>query len=149
MKLVIRPIQDSHRELGVSHRVVSVIAAELWRLCGGNDELNWLEAELHLGRMVGEARAEASETELLLLRLRVPTTTRAEPPAGRSRRLDHEMWPEPDHAALRRAPTGRREANAVGSLPRKETSVRPERAACSLLDPNVFSAAGRPAMTDH
>ncbi len=84
MKLVIRPIQNPHREIDVTHRLVSAIAAELWRLYGGNEELNWLEAELHLGRMVGEARAAASETELLLIQLRVPTTTRAAPPVGGS-----------------------------------------------------------------
>ncbi|TVQ62776.1 MAG: hypothetical protein EA379_05030 [Phycisphaerales bacterium] len=35
-------------EIDVTHRLVAAIAEELWRACGGNDELNWLEAEQHL-----------------------------------------------------------------------------------------------------
>lgn len=62
MKLVIRPIQDQQRVLDVTHRLVSAIADELWKLYGGNDQLNWIEAELHLQRIVGQARAEARET---------------------------------------------------------------------------------------
>jgi hypothetical protein len=124
MKLVIRPIQDQHRELDVTHRLVSAIAQELWRLYGGNDELNWLEAELHLGRMVGEAHAEASETELLLVRLRVPATTRAEPPAGRSWRLDYEMWPSLDRNTPRKPRAAPREPKAVGISSLIDASTR-------------------------
>lgn len=63
MKLLIRPFQDRQRELDVTHRLVSVIAEELCKLYGGNDKLNWMEAEMHLQRLVREARAEAHETE--------------------------------------------------------------------------------------
>lgn len=124
MKLAIRPIQDPHRELDVTRGLVSAIAEELWRLYGGNDELNWLEAELHLRRIVGEARAEAVETERKLVAPRMPPTARAEPLAGRPRRIDHEVRPGPDRTTLRRAPTVRHEAKTVGPPPRKETSVR-------------------------
>lgn len=63
MRLVIRPIQDKHRELDVTHRLVSAIAEELWRLYGGNETLNWIEAELHLQRIVGEAREASGRSE--------------------------------------------------------------------------------------
>ncbi len=124
MKLVIRPIQDPHRELDVTHRLVSAIAAELWRLYGGNEELNWLEAELHLGRMVAEARADAIDTQMELLARDMPRFTRTEPHTRRPRRIDYPMWPELDRNTPRSAGAARREANAVGLLPRKETSVR-------------------------
>lgn len=64
MKLVIRPIQDPQRELDLTHRLVSAIAEELWKLYGGNEQLNWVEAELHLQRIVGEAGAEAREADV-------------------------------------------------------------------------------------
>jgi hypothetical protein len=61
MKIVIRPIVDPQREIDLTNRLVSAIAEELWRLYGGNDHLNWLEAERHLERIVGEAQHEAAE----------------------------------------------------------------------------------------
>jgi hypothetical protein len=48
MRLVIRPVQEAHRELDITHRLVSAIAEELWRRYGGNEQLNWIEAERHL-----------------------------------------------------------------------------------------------------
>lgn len=61
MKLIIRPVQDAQRELDVTHSIVSAIAEELWRRYGGNEQLNWIEAERHLHRIVREAvgRAQA------------------------------------------------------------------------------------------
>ena len=62
MKIIVRPVVEPQREIDLTHRLVSAIAGELWRLYGGNDQLNWLEAENHLERLLGEARAEARET---------------------------------------------------------------------------------------
>ncbi|HMN41264.1 MAG TPA: hypothetical protein PKE29_10490 [Phycisphaerales bacterium] len=67
MKLLIRTIQEPEREHDVTRRLVAAIAEELWRLYGGNDQLNWLEAELHLQRIVGQARADARETRVILV----------------------------------------------------------------------------------
>ena len=61
MKIIVRPILDPQREIDLTHRLVAAIAEELWRLFGGNDALNWIEAEWHLQRIVAQARAEASE----------------------------------------------------------------------------------------
>jgi hypothetical protein len=57
MKLVIRPVQDAPRELDISYRRVSAIAVRLWRRCGGNEQLNWIEAERHLQRRVAGTRS--------------------------------------------------------------------------------------------
>lgn len=58
MRIIVRPIVDPQSEIDVTRRLVSVIAEELWRIYGGNEQLNWIEAERHLERMVDEARAE-------------------------------------------------------------------------------------------
>lgn len=58
MRLVIRPVQEPSREVDLTHRLTAAIADELWRLYGGNDQLNWLEAEMHLGRIVESVRLQ-------------------------------------------------------------------------------------------
>jgi len=60
MRLVIRPVQDPTREVDLKHRLISAIAEELWRLYGGNEHLNWLEAEMHFGRIIESMRADVS-----------------------------------------------------------------------------------------
>ena len=62
MKVVVRPVIDPQAEIDLTHRLVSAIAEELWKLYGGNEHLNWLEAERHLQRLIGGARDEADET---------------------------------------------------------------------------------------
>jgi hypothetical protein len=62
MKVIVRPVTDPECEIDITQRLVAAIAEELWRLYGGNDELNWIEAECHLERIVGAARAEAKGT---------------------------------------------------------------------------------------
>ncbi len=52
MKIMIRPMQDSLTQVDVTHRVVSAIAHELWERYGGNEQLNWLEAESHVRRLL-------------------------------------------------------------------------------------------------
>lgn len=56
MKIVIRPVLDPRQELDLTHRLTAAIAEELWRTCGGNERLNWLEAERHLEQLIGGAR---------------------------------------------------------------------------------------------
>jgi hypothetical protein len=60
MRIVVRPVMEPQLEIDVTQRLVAAIAEELWRVCGGNDHLNWIEAELHLRRIVGEARIAAA-----------------------------------------------------------------------------------------
>lgn len=65
MKIIVRPILDRQRELDLTHRLVSAIAEELWRLFGGNETLNWIDADWHLQRIVAQARVEARETAVV------------------------------------------------------------------------------------
>ena len=81
MRIVISPVVDPQREIDLTQRLVAAIAEELWRHYGGNEELNWLEAEMHLQGIVGEAKAEARETVIVAARppiaaaeTKVPTT---------------------------------------------------------------------------
>jgi hypothetical protein len=59
MKVIIRPVLEPSREIDLTRRLVEVIAEELWKLYGGNEGVNWLEAEQHLEHIVGSVRAEA------------------------------------------------------------------------------------------
>ncbi len=59
MRLTIRPLAEPRRELDLTHRLVAVIAEELWKRYGGNDTLNWLEAERHLQRLLAGRGARA------------------------------------------------------------------------------------------
>jgi hypothetical protein len=62
MRITIRPILDPRREVDLTHRLTAAIAEELWMLYGGNSQLNWLEAEMHLARIAtpGEAGGAAA-----------------------------------------------------------------------------------------
>lgn len=48
MQLVIRPMLDPRNEIDVTHELVKAVAEELWRRYGGNDVLNWMEAQWHI-----------------------------------------------------------------------------------------------------
>lgn len=48
MRLVIRPMMDPRNEIDVTHQLVKAVAEELWRRYGGNDVLNWMEAQWHI-----------------------------------------------------------------------------------------------------
>lgn len=63
MRILIRPAIDQHCEIDVTKRLVAAIAEELWLHSGGNDQVNWLEAELHLERIIGESRVKAATAE--------------------------------------------------------------------------------------
>ena len=61
MRILIRPMLDPRREVDVTERLVSVIAEELWLRFGGNGQLNWIEAEIHLENLVGGSRTGTME----------------------------------------------------------------------------------------
>lgn len=86
MRLVIRPVHDRLREHDVTRRLVSAIAEELWSLYGGNEHLNWIEAEHHLQRLVEEIRAEARQAQGVCVEpsveLPAPRALAVERPAG-------------------------------------------------------------------
>ncbi|MCC5785356.1 MAG: hypothetical protein JJU33_01490 [Phycisphaerales bacterium] len=53
MRFVIRPTADPQTDVDLTERLTAAIAEELWVRYGGNERLNWFEAELHLQRMLG------------------------------------------------------------------------------------------------
>lgn len=88
MKIIVRPILDPEREIDLTHRLVAAIAEELWRLFGGNDALNWIEAEGHLQQIVAQARGGADETAVVHVAPSVPhqAINRGMRPAQRERK---------------------------------------------------------------
>lgn len=79
MRIIIRPVADRQREIDLTQRLIATIAEELWRLYGGNEQLNWLEAEMHLKRIIGEARAEAEVMDVLLAEASATDVVAVEP----------------------------------------------------------------------
>jgi hypothetical protein len=61
MRITIRPAMEPFRAIDITDRLIAAIADELWRACGGNAQLNWIEAEAHLAAIMGEARQVVSE----------------------------------------------------------------------------------------
>ena len=75
VKSVIHPIRDRQRELEMTNRLVAAISEELWQRYGANGQLGWLKAESHLQRLVGQARAEASEAQRAAVALHIAAAT--------------------------------------------------------------------------
>jgi hypothetical protein len=92
MKIIIHPVVDPRREIDLTNRLVAAIAEELWRLYGGNERLNWLEAERHLERIVGEAQREAAQTVVVAVAPAAPV------------QVDGQREPAACPACPRRAP---------------------------------------------
>lgn len=59
MRVTIRPSAHPAKEIDVTNALVSAVAAELWKHCGGNDVLNWMEAE----RFVHSLAAQEPQAE--------------------------------------------------------------------------------------
>jgi hypothetical protein len=66
MRITVRPMLDPQREIDLTERLVAAIAGEISRTCGGNDQLNWIEAESHLRQLVSDAKAERTRDEDLV-----------------------------------------------------------------------------------
>lgn len=45
MRITIKPSAQPNKEIDITHALVGAVAAELWKAGGGNDVLNWMEAE--------------------------------------------------------------------------------------------------------
>ncbi len=52
MRFIIRPTADPADQVDLTERLTAAIAEELHRRYGGNERLNWFEAELHLQRIL-------------------------------------------------------------------------------------------------
>ena len=62
MRLTIRPMLAPDRELDVTEPVVRAIAGHMAAELGGNEQLNLLEAELHLRRIMRQPGSGAGAT---------------------------------------------------------------------------------------
>lgn len=60
MRITIRPMLAPDRELDVTEHLVQAIAGRMSAELGGNDQLNLLEAQMHLGRILGLAAPDAA-----------------------------------------------------------------------------------------
>ena len=85
MRLVIRPVQDPQREIDLTHRLTAAIAEELWSLYGGNEQLNWVEAELHLQRLVESVRGQVNGEAIEKARAEALDEARRESEVARER----------------------------------------------------------------
>lgn len=74
MKLVGRCAPSPAPAIDPTRPLVEAIAQELWRLYGRNGTLDWAGAELHLGRIVRQARNDLRDSR------RVPPAAPARPP---------------------------------------------------------------------
>src|SRR5262245_54199637 len=52
-RIVLRPMLGPRQGLDVTEAVTRAIAQELWNMHGGNDVMNWLEAERLLNEFLG------------------------------------------------------------------------------------------------
>ena len=96
MRIVIRPSTAPDRELDITQALVAAVAAELWKTFGGNDVVNWMEAERQVallltpadhalpGRAAEPARQKpVGRTRLRTITVRPPLEELAEPrPSG-------------------------------------------------------------------
>ena len=62
MRVVIRPSLSPDRELDIAPALIGAVAHELWKHCGGNEVLNWLEAERILARLLAGMPPEPVRT---------------------------------------------------------------------------------------
>jgi hypothetical protein len=60
IRVVVTPTLDS-TALDVTESLVGAIAAQLWKRFGGNDVVNWLEAERLLQQALNMLRSESSQ----------------------------------------------------------------------------------------
>lgn len=126
MKITVRPSAAPDEEIDLTGRLVAAIAEELWKLHGGNDRLNWLEAEMHLQRIIGQVREEAE-----LLRYVAGEGIRAEirpESSGRWSPAGEVSHGEQGDPKPRSAPTPRRVRLPVG----RSKCVRAKRNGVSL-----------------
>ncbi|MCA9294633.1 MAG: hypothetical protein KDA20_12550 [Phycisphaerales bacterium] len=57
MRITIRPLSQPTQELEITDRLIAAIADELSARFGGNEQLNWLEAERHLNDLLDRQNA--------------------------------------------------------------------------------------------
>lgn len=87
MPLKITPSSFPNRELDLTGILTRAVAEELWRNFGGNDVLNWMEAERFVQSLRIQSPAEMGRPDLFLREV--------EPRRARRPNLDHPRRPQP------------------------------------------------------
>jgi hypothetical protein len=90
MRAFIRPSADPTHDIDVTTCLVAALAAELWRRYGGNDVVNWLEAERHTAQLLTPRTSSALTAEaraaMLAFSPTRPAAAQAAPTRGREKR---------------------------------------------------------------
>ena len=60
MPITIRPSMSPDRELDLTQALTAAVAHELWKHCGGNEIVNWLEAERIVGSLMARGQGRTS-----------------------------------------------------------------------------------------
>lgn len=91
MRIIIKPSAQPAKEIDLTNALVSAVAAELWNTCGGNDVLNWMEAENFVQSLVvRESHSEPKPRQ----RVRPPHPSRSRDDAGRPVKRASETYSE-------------------------------------------------------
>ena len=80
MRVTIKPSANPTQEIDITGALVGAVAAEIWKHCGGNDVLNWMEAEQFVASLVAR-RAVPPES----LATEIERKTRSHPRPSRPR----------------------------------------------------------------
>lgn len=63
MKILIRSSGSRPRNVDENRLLIEAIAQQMWKIHGRTGVLNWTRVELHLHRIVNQARSEARASE--------------------------------------------------------------------------------------
>jgi len=99
---VVTPVLAPEKPIDVTEALISAVAHELWRTRGGNEALNWMEAEQHVERLIRASR-------------------RIEPQADRGRK--RSACSPPDRLSFADAILALHAARRGRDLPDREASV--------------------------
>ena len=90
MSITLRPSAAPDRQIDLTSVLVKAVAEELWRTCGGNDVLNWMEAEQFVQSLAGRNAAPSTMHTVEPRPARVPVRSREDGRRTQSLRRDDD-----------------------------------------------------------
>ncbi len=91
MRVTIRPSAHPDQEIDITNALVGAVAAEIWKHCGGNDVLNWMEAERFVQALAArEPQPEPKSRQ----HVRPVSPSRTRDDAGRPTKRANEAYSE-------------------------------------------------------